>query len=443
MLEVTPSGVPIVLLFERADIEKVLRYPSRYPFRPPTEIVSMYRNSRPDRYASVGITNEQGLGWNHLRSKLTPAITSPRVLQAFLPALNEICDDFVELLRVKRCPLTQVVTDFQDVANLMGLEAVCTLMLGRRMGFLSAQPGRDVMALAAAVKRLFVTQRDSTFGLGLWRYWSTQTWRDFSDSEELIYTTISDIVDRAIADHATPPDVAATAAAVGDEAAGVRSVFMSILNEPDLDIREKKSAIIDFISAGIETLANTLSFILYYTSLEAGTHEGIHAEFRDCAKQVDVDDLAAAVFTKACVQETYRITPTAFCLARILEEDTALSGYELKAGVSNYDDVMRWVCSRNTCFNPDYSPDGRTLPDDARVQQRRQLRRGAALQAQPLAGHGRRGRRLPAGRRLAGGTVRHWAANVPRSAVRRDGADAVAGQNGRPVRDRLLWRITD
>lgn len=58
VLEVTPSGVPIVLLFERADIEKVLRYPSRYPFRPPTEIVSIYRNSRPDRYASVGITNE-------------------------------------------------------------------------------------------------------------------------------------------------------------------------------------------------------------------------------------------------------------------------------------------------------------------------------------------------------------------------------------------------
>lgn len=58
VLEVTPSGVPIVLLFERADIEKVLRYPSRYPFRPATEIVAMYRNSRPDRYASVGITNE-------------------------------------------------------------------------------------------------------------------------------------------------------------------------------------------------------------------------------------------------------------------------------------------------------------------------------------------------------------------------------------------------
>lgn len=58
-LEVTTSGFPIVHLYDRKDIEKVLRYPSKFPFRPPTEIVSMYRMSRSDRYASVGITNEQ------------------------------------------------------------------------------------------------------------------------------------------------------------------------------------------------------------------------------------------------------------------------------------------------------------------------------------------------------------------------------------------------
>lgn len=58
MLEVTSSGIPIVNLYNREDIEKVLRYPSKYPFRPPTEIVEFYRKMRPDRYASTGITNE-------------------------------------------------------------------------------------------------------------------------------------------------------------------------------------------------------------------------------------------------------------------------------------------------------------------------------------------------------------------------------------------------
>lgn len=123
-----------------------------------------------------------------------------------------------------------------------------------------------------------------------------------------------------------------------DRSNTVHSVFLSILNEPNLDIREKKSAIIDFISAGIETLANTLSFILYYTTRERRTQDGIYAEFRHCPDgQINVDDLSAASYTKACVQESYRLTPTAFCLARILEEDTTLSGYDLKAGVSRAD----------------------------------------------------------------------------------------------------------
>lgn len=57
-LEVTSTGIPIVSLFAREDIEKVLRYPSKYPFRPPTDIVIHYRSTRPDLYASAGIVNE-------------------------------------------------------------------------------------------------------------------------------------------------------------------------------------------------------------------------------------------------------------------------------------------------------------------------------------------------------------------------------------------------
>lgn len=132
------------------------------------------------------IVFRQGEIWHNLRTKLTPQITSPRVLQAFLPALNEICDDFIELLRTKR-NASNVVENFQDVANLFGLEAACTLMLGRRMGFLSVNPPENVAKLASAVKMLFITQRDSSYGFSLWKYVPTKTYRDFVQTEETIY----------------------------------------------------------------------------------------------------------------------------------------------------------------------------------------------------------------------------------------------------------------
>lgn len=57
VLEVGFNGFPVVSLYNKDDIEKVLKFPSKFPFRPPTEIIALYRKSRPDRYASTGITN--------------------------------------------------------------------------------------------------------------------------------------------------------------------------------------------------------------------------------------------------------------------------------------------------------------------------------------------------------------------------------------------------
>lgn len=138
-------------------------------------------------WLSLSILGRQGETWHHLRTKLTSQITSPRVLHAFLPTLNTICDDFIELLKAKRDPTTNMVENFQDVVNLLGLEAVCTLMMGRRMGFLSADPPENVRTLAAAVKMLFITQRDTAYGFGLWKYIPTSTYRDFVNTEDTIY----------------------------------------------------------------------------------------------------------------------------------------------------------------------------------------------------------------------------------------------------------------
>ncbi|XP_067647429.1 ecdysone 20-monooxygenase [Eurosta solidaginis] len=327
-LEVLTSGLPIVHLFDRHDLEKVLKYPSRYPFRPPTEIVVTYRLSRPDRYSSLGIVNEQGPTWQKLRSSLTSYITSPRILYNFLPALNVVCDDFIELLRQQRNPETLEVNNFEDIANLMGLEAVCTLMLGRRMGFLdkSGQQPERIRQLAGAVKQLFISQRDSYYGVGLWKYVPTKTYKDFVRAEEIIYDVISEMVEMALQE-----DYLVSA---NDESeAALRSIFLNILELKDLDIRDKKSAIVDFIASGIETLANTVLFVLSSVTSDNKFVSGILDDFSEYRKTtITKEAIAKADYTKACIQESYRIRPTAFCLARVLEENMELSGYNLKAG---------------------------------------------------------------------------------------------------------------
>uniref|UniRef100_A0A336MFD5 CSON014590 protein n=1 Tax=Culicoides sonorensis TaxID=179676 RepID=A0A336MFD5_CULSO len=265
VVERTGSGFPIVSLYDRDDIDKVLRYPSKYPFRPPTEIIAFYRKSRPDRYASVGLPNAFYLKFFFL--------------------------------------------------------AVCCLMLGRRIGYLSKDfKDERFMALATAVKRLFILQRDAYFGNGLWKYIPTTTYKEFAKTEDIIYNIISEIVNETRNEN------------LDCQTDDIKNIFLDILKNQDLDIRDRIAGIIDFIAAGIETLAHTLSFFFYFITQNDSFQNQIYDEFSYCGSEIDIEALTNAHFTKACIHESYRLCPTAFCIARILEDDFILSDYKLKAG---------------------------------------------------------------------------------------------------------------
>jgi ecdysone 20-monooxygenase len=49
---------PVISLLDRKSIEEVLKQPSKYPLRPPTEVTTYYRKSRPDLYTNSGMVNE-------------------------------------------------------------------------------------------------------------------------------------------------------------------------------------------------------------------------------------------------------------------------------------------------------------------------------------------------------------------------------------------------
>ncbi|KAI4472243.1 hypothetical protein M0802_017019 [Mischocyttarus mexicanus] len=112
---------PVISVFSRHDIELVLRKGSRYPLRPPQEVISHYRHTRRDRYTNLGLVNEQGETWLKLRSALTPELTGASTVLGFFPALNIVCDGFIELIRKRRTMFG--VVGFEELAYKMGLES--------------------------------------------------------------------------------------------------------------------------------------------------------------------------------------------------------------------------------------------------------------------------------------------------------------------------------
>ncbi|XP_063241331.1 ecdysone 20-monooxygenase [Bacillus rossius redtenbacheri] len=310
---------PVVSLLDLGDISKVLRHPSRCPLRPPTEAIAQYRRSRPDRYASAGLPHEQGDKWHELRALLTPELVSRRTMDQFLPELQLVAEDLAALLRARRDAAGRVA-GVLELANTLGLESICVLVLGRRLGFFNKDLGALASRLGAVIKEHFLACRDTYFGLPLWKLFPTRAYRQMVRSEEAYYEIISELVEAALSEERSTCPVD-----------GIRSVFASVLRVPQLDVREKKAAIIDFIAAGIQGMCNSLVFLLYLMAKHPDCQRRLFLELQALGP-LTAESLRTAPYLRACIHESYRLLPAAISIARILETDMELSGHLLPAG---------------------------------------------------------------------------------------------------------------
>ncbi|KAG7204184.1 hypothetical protein KM043_002021 [Ampulex compressa] len=314
---------PVISVFSRADIEAVLRRGSRYPLRPPQEVISHYRRSRSDRYTNLGLVNEQGQTWQKLRSALTPELTGASTVLGFFPALNVVTDGFIDLIRQRRTGCT--IMGFEELAYRMGLESTCTLILGRHLGFLKPDSSGTLTArLAEAVRIHFTASRDAFYGLPLWKLLPTSAYKQLIESEDAIYNIISELMEDTMWEKEND---------ARDES--VEAVFQSILRQKNLDIRDKKAAIVDFIAAGIHTLGNTLVFLFDMIGRNPEVQARLYEEACSLAPpgcDLTVEDLRKAKYLRACISEAFRIVPTTPCIARILDEPIELEGYHLNSG---------------------------------------------------------------------------------------------------------------
>lgn len=121
-----------------------------------------------------------------LRSNLTPGLSSVKLLNTFLPKLEDVADAFVDVIRRQR-DANGVIQNFRGVINLFGLEALAALILNKRLGLLDPHPDLEILELAHAVQQIFIVFRDVFYGSGAWKYLPNKTWKDFVKNEELIY----------------------------------------------------------------------------------------------------------------------------------------------------------------------------------------------------------------------------------------------------------------
>eukprot|EP00094_Tigriopus_californicus_P011038 TCALIF_10649-PA protein Name:"Similar to shd Ecdysone 20-monooxygenase (Drosophila melanogaster)" AED:0.09 eAED:0.09 QI:114/0.5/0.33/1/0.5/0.33/3/0/564 len=313
---------PLIHLFEKADIENVIRNESEYPMRPPNEADVFYRRLRHDIYLNDGMVNLNGPKWHTLRSLLTPPLTNRKTLKSYSTQMNAIANDLMEHIQVERDNELGMVRDFKDLVYRTGLETVGTISLDRRMGFLHKEMNEETLLILESIKGYQTSSNEAMYGLPWWKYVPTRfsgVLTNLVYHKDNLFNAVGKIVDEALADERN------NGSSYDDE----NSILKQLLKTPELDIRDVKASLVDYITAGVETIGNSIIFAISLIALHPKVQERLHQELDDSLRPGDdltLEKINGLKYLKACILESFRMYPTASQIARILPQNTEVTG---------------------------------------------------------------------------------------------------------------------
>jgi cytochrome P450 len=120
-----------------------------------------------------------------------------------------------------------------------------------------------------------------------------------------------------------------------------KSILEQLSNVEALTRQDVKASVVDYITAGVDTIGNSIIFaiglIAQHPTVQAKLQQeidefaaGTNSPGNDCITPTVIKEMK---YLRACIQESFRMYPTASQLARILEADIEVKGgYVLPKG---------------------------------------------------------------------------------------------------------------
>jgi unspecific monooxygenase len=258
-----------------------------------------------------GLLLAEGRAWKHQRRTLAPAFT-PRAVMTLVPHMVSAIDETVTQLRQRATG----PVDLREAMQRMALEIAGRTMFSFEMGDLGAQLRGFVMEYGDRLAN------PSFFDLLLPMGWPSP--RDFARTRfrkrwtRFMATLIAARRAAGKADGAPPRDLFDLMVAARDPETG--DAFS------DAQLGDQVATM---ILAGHETTATALFWSLYLLALDPATQNEMAAEVKATGAN-GVLDVERLKFTRAVVDETMRLYPPAFLIARAAAGPDTIAGMAVK-----------------------------------------------------------------------------------------------------------------
>lgn len=258
-----------------------------------------------------GVLIAEGNAWKHQRRTLAPAFT-PRAVSGLVPLMVDVIDETVD--RVKAGG--QGALDLRELMQRMTLD-----IAGRTM--FSFEMGRHGATLRDFVFE-YGTRLASPGVLDLVLPLSLPTPRDVARRSfrkrwtAFVAMLMAERRAAGKAEDAPPRDLFDLMGAARDPETGAAFTDTQLADE-----------VATMILAGHETTATALFWALYLLALDPANQDRLA---REAAAAPATDDLERLPFTRATVQETMRLYPPAFVIARAALGADQIAGFPVRRG---------------------------------------------------------------------------------------------------------------
>lgn len=260
-----------------------------------------------------GLLIAEGHSWTFQRRTLAPAFT-PRATANLVPHMTAVLDETLAKLDER----TSEPIDLREVMQRMTLEIAGRTMFSFGMDRHGATLRNFVMEYAARLGRpyfldmLLPVSWPSPMDLARARF--RKRWTEF------VATLIAERRAMGKKDGAPPHDLFDLMDAARDPETGKGFSDEQLVDE-----------VATMILAGHETTATALFWALYLLALDPETQEEVASETR--GEHLDsIADIDRQKFTRAVIEETMRLYPPAFLVARAAREKDNAAGVEIGKG---------------------------------------------------------------------------------------------------------------
>ncbi|CAB3362184.1 Hypothetical predicted protein [Cloeon dipterum] len=324
-----PGRKDMILVFDPVIIAEVFKNEGPFPVRFQFQGVRYYREKvRPDFYEGFqGIFNELGESWLKARLILNQAMMSVAVANLYVPRVDQVSKDFVQLVKVLRDEKMEMPENFKNEILKWTLESISLVAYDTRLGCLKQNLDKDSDAqiMIDSIVNIFQLIYIMDLKIPLWKFFPTKTLRDMIKHSDNMLKVSQKYVELASAkfDFDAPET-------------SDMSVLQRILKR---DPNTKRAVIMgmDILFGGVDTTSNTASSALYYLACNPDKQEKLYQQLKsiipsDPNESITSEHLAQCKYLRACLKESMRLASVTNGTIRTLPEDVVLGNYFIPKG---------------------------------------------------------------------------------------------------------------